>query len=219
MKGVILSIPTRSKSKPSSGRISLDVFVKRYLFSVIFILCFALGIIRGAFASADAQAQLLEDMDFLFNANLQSRLSAGLLSSFAAHFASNFIFFSATVLSALSPWGAVALPCVAAFKGFGTGVFAAYLISSFGIKGVGFYLAVVMPGTFIFTMVLLFLSSESCRVSLKIARCIFGKTNLPAPLGGYVKSYLFRCVYYLLISALAAVCDMLLWSFAAKLFF
>jgi len=111
------------------------------------------------------------------------------------------------------------LPFILAFKGFGTGLSAAYLISVYGLKGLGFYVVVVLPGAFIFSMALLFMCSECCSMSVKLARHIFSKNQSTLPIFISVKNYLFRCAYFLFVSAVGALCDMLFWSFVSKLFF
>ncbi len=219
MKGVILSIPVRSRPQKPRRSMSLEVFVKRYLSTVIFTLFFTAGVVWGAVVSLKAEVEFLADMDFLFTTNLQSRLSQGMLSCFAAHFASNFIFFTAAALCGLSPWGVGVLPFIVAFKGFGTGLSAAYLISIYGLKGLGFYIVVVLPGTFIFSLALLFMSAHCTTMSLRLARFVFVKAEGAVPVTVYVKNYLFRCSYFLLVSAAGAICDMLFWSFVSGLFF
>ena len=219
MKGVILSLPTKTKAKRECRDFTLSVFLKRYLWVLVFTLFFAAGVVWGAVTSVKASEDFLLDMDFLFTTNLQSRLSVGVVSSFAAHFASNFIFFVLAVLCGLSTWGTGALPFVVAFKGFGTGLSAAFLISTYGLKGLGFYLVVVLPGTFIFSLALMFLCSESAKVSARIARYLFKGKDSSVPLSAFVKSYLLRCAYFLLLSAAGALCDMFFWSFVSKLFF
>lgn len=220
MKGVILSLPVRSKQRKARGDFSIEVFVKRYLSTIVFTLFFTAGIVWGAVTSLKSSEDFLLDMDFLFTTNLESRLAAGLISSFMAHFASNFIFFAVAALCGLSPWGVGVLPLVVAFKGFGTGLSAAYLISAYGLKGLGFYVVVVLPGTFIFSLCLIFMSTECSKMSLRLAKNIFlNKSETTLPLSAYVKNYLFRCAYFLLLSAVGALCDMLFWSFVSKLFF
>ncbi len=219
MKGVILSLPARNKSRRVHRGFSFDVFIKRYLCTIIFTLFFTSGLVWGVVVSVKADESFLLDMDFLFTTNLQSRLSLGMLSSFAAHFASNFIFVAAALLCGLAPWGVGVLPFVLAFKGFGTGLSAAYLISTYGLKGLGFYITVVLPGAFIFSVALLFMCSECSTMSLRIARLIFFKYEDSVPVFLSVKKYFFRCAYFLFISAIGAVCDMLFWSFVSGLFF
>lgn len=219
MKGVILSLPARNRKNRASVNFTPEIFVRRYLGTVVFTLFFTAGVIWGAFTSLKSDPEFLLDMDFLFTTNLNPRLDEGLLGSFMAHFASNFIFFTAVFLCGLSPWGIGVLPLTVTFKGFGTGLSAAYLMSTYGLKGLGFYIVVVLPGTFVFSLVLIFMCSESSRASLRIARCIFSKVQSNVPVAGYVKSYLMRCVYYLLMAAVGAVCDMFFWSFVSRLFF
>ena len=219
MKGVILSLPARNRKSRSEANFTPELFVRRYLGTVIFTLFFTAGVIWGALTSLRSDPEFLLDMDFLFTTNLNPRLDEGLLGSFMAHFASNFIFFTAVLLCGLSPWGTGVLPLAVAFKGFGTGLSAAYLMSTYGLKGLGFYLVVVLPGTFIFSLILIFMCCESARTSLRIAGCVFSKSQSGVPVAGYVKSYLIKCAYYLLMSAVGAVCDMFFWSFVSKLFF
>lgn len=219
MKGVILSLPARNRKPRPTVNLTPEVFFRRHLGTVIFTLFFTAGVIWGAFTSLKSDPEFLADMDFLFTTNLDPRLDEGLLGSFTAHFASNFIFFTAVLLCGLSPWGTGAFPLLVAFKGFGTGLSAAYLMSTYGLKGLGFYIVVVLPGTFIFSLILIFMCSESARTSLRIARCVFSKAQNGVPVTGYVKSYLMKCARYLLMSALGAVCDMFFWSFVSGLFF
>ena len=56
-------------------------------------------------------------------------------------------------------------------------------------------------------------------MSVYIARFVFSKSENPMPLWPRVKKYLFRCVYFLFLSAIGAVCDMFFWSFVSTLFF
>ncbi len=219
MKGVVLSLPVRSRHKSIRSDFSLNVFLKKNLTTILFTLAFTTGVVWGALVSVKADEQFLGKMDFLFTTNLNSRLSMGALSSFAAHFASNFIFFAACALCGLAPWGVGVLPFVLAFKGFGTGLSAVYLISTYGLKGLGFYIVVVLPGAFIFSLALTFMCSECSLMSVRLARCVFSNTEGAKPFLPVVQKYLFRCVRFLFISALGALCDMFFWSFVSKLFF
>lgn len=219
MKGVILSLPARNKQKSSSRDFSAEAFVKKNLSSILFTLCYTVGVVWGACISVGAEDEFLSRMDFLFTTNLDTRLSMGMFSCFAAHFASNFIFFAAAVLCGLSIWGVGVLPFVVAFKGFGTGLTAGYLISAYGLKGIGFYIAVVLPGAFVFSLALVFMSSDCSLMSIRLARSLFSKNRSTVPVFMYLKGYFFRCTWFLFLSALGALCDMVFWSFVSRLFF
>lgn len=209
MKGVILSFPAKGRVKATRKNF------KSQLPLVVFTLFFTVGVVFGAVTSLKSTEEFLLDMDFLFTTNLQSRLNFGALSSFGAHFASNFIFFSLAFLCGLSPWGVGVLPFIVAFKGFGTGLSGAYLMSTYGLKGLGFYLAVELPGAFVFSLALLFMCCECSKMSLSFARVMLLKSENTLNL----KKYFFRCTYYLLLSAVGALCDMFFWSFVSGLFF
>lgn len=218
MKGVVLSLPVKSRRKTVDSK-SLFNGARRNLFLILNALFFTAGIIWGAVVELKADEAFLFNMDFLFTTNLDSRLGVSLLSSFMAHFASNFIFICAALFCGLSPLGVGLIPFVSAFKGFGTGLSAAYLMSTFGLKGLGFYIVVVLPGAFVFSLVLLYMGNESMRISLKIAKVFFSQKEEILPLSKFVRRYLFRCTYFLLMSAVGALIDMFLWSFGSKLFF
>lgn len=217
MKGVILSLPVRNKSKHRFSDFSLGTFLRKNSASLLFTLFFTFGVVWGACTALKAEDEFVSRMDFLFTTNLSSRLSMGMFSSFTAHFASNFLFFTAAVLCGLSVWGAGALPLVTAFKGFGTGLSGAYLISAYGLKGIGFYIFVVLPGTFVFSLALIFLCSESTLMSLQIAKSVFTKNHSTASI--HIKTYLLRCLWFLFLSVAGALCDMFFWSFVSKMFF
>ncbi|MBQ8795767.1 MAG: hypothetical protein IJZ54_05030 [Clostridia bacterium] len=218
MKGVVLSLPVKSRQKNVNTKF-LFTGAKRNLFLIFNALFFTAGIIWGAVVELKADEAFLLNMDFLFTTNLDSRLEESFLSTFMAHFASNFIFFCAALFCGLSPFGVGLIPLVSAFKGFGTGLSAAFLMSTFGLKGLGFYIVVVLPGTFVFSLVLLYMGNESMRISLKIAKAFFAQGEEILPLSKFVRRYLFRCTWFLLMSAAGALVDMLLWSFGSKLFF
>jgi hypothetical protein len=74
----------------------------------------------------------------LFTTNLDARLGQNAVSTFCACFASDFIFLTVVFLLGLAPWGIPFLPFISAFKGFGTGLTAAYLIITYSLKGAGF---------------------------------------------------------------------------------
>lgn len=217
MKGVILSLPSKSRASRSVG--SVAGFIKQNFSLLVFAFCFTIGVVCGAAAFSRADVSFLEDMDLLFATNLHSRLSQGMLSSFVAHFASDFIFFAAVALCGFSPWGVGALPFIYGFKGFGTGLSAAFLISTYGFKGFGFYLSVILPGAFLFSLCLLFMCTECSKLSLRIAKLVFGTGDERAFSAEYVRKQLVSLLRFLLLTALSALCDMLLWSFVAKLFF
>lgn len=219
MKGVVLSLPVRNRAKRKHSLSSYLSFLRFNFPALAFVALFAAGIVGGVLVFSGCDSGFLEDLDFLFLTNIESSRGEGMLSSFVSHFAANFLFVAAAVLCGLSPWGVGLIPVCFAFKGFGTGISAAYLISTYGFKGFGFYLAVVLPGAFVFSISLLYLCIESSSLSLKISKAVFLSHKEGECLNPYLRNYLGKCVISLFVSALSAVCDMLLWQFVADLFF
>ena len=223
MKGVVLSLPVRNRTKSRcKSRISLGSslsFLRLNLPALGLVFVFAAGIVGGVLAFSGCDSALTEDLDFLFLTNIENLGQESMFSSFVSHFASNFLFVAAVVLLGLSPWGVGAIPLCFAFKGFGTGISAAYLISTYGFKGFGFYLSVVLPGAFVFSVTLLYLCLESSFLSFKIFKAVFLSHKEGECLNPYLRRYLSKAVKYLCVTAVGAFLDMLLWQFVADLFF
>ncbi len=219
MKGVVLSLPVRNRRKSRRSLGSALSFIRLNIPALAFVAVFAAGVAGGVLAFLRCDSGFLEDLDFLFLTNIESARGESMLSSFVSHFASNFLFVLVTVLCGLSPWGVGIIPLCFAFKGFGTGISAAYLMSTYGFKGFGFYLGVVLPGTFVFSVSLLYLCIESSSLTFKISKAVFLSHKEGECLSPHLRAYLSKCVRCLFVSALGASVDMLLWQFIADLFF
>lgn len=161
MKSIVFSFKKRYLFRRSKGISPSDVrfFIRRYSVVLIFVSAFLTGLVFGSIYASKADKQMLDSLDFLFTTNLDARLGQNAVSTFCACFASDFIFLTVVFLLGLAPWGIPFLPFVSAFKGFGTGLTAAYLIVTYSLKGAGFYLLVVLPGTFLFCLALVKLSA------------------------------------------------------------
>lgn len=198
---------------------NISQFLKKYGSAVFFTFVFAGGMLMGSLSAGSADSQMLDRLDFLFTTNLSARLNQSAFSTFSASFASGFVFLFFAFLCGLSPWGMGLLWISPAFKGFGTGLSAGYLFITYGFKGVGFYLLVILGGTFIFSFALIVECIQANNLSLKIARCIFASADNLTPVSSLVRNYLFRSLYILIITAAAALADMLLWTLFSGLFF
>ena len=167
MKSIVFSFKKRYLFRRSKGISPSDVrfFIRRYSVVLIFVSAFLTGLVFGSIYASKADKQMLDSLDFLFTTNLDARLGQNAVSTFCACFASDFIFLTVVFLLGLAPWGIPFLPFVSAFKGFGTGLTAAYLIITYSLKGAGFYLLVVLPGTFLFCLALVKLSAYAFEIS------------------------------------------------------
>ena len=191
---------------------------KRYGVTLIFVLLLLLGIALGAVYAGGADKAFMKTLDFLFTTNLDARLSRGAIATFCACFASDFIFLTSVYLLGVSPWGLPFELFVILFKGFGTGLTAAYLVSAHSLSGLGFYLLVLLPGTFLFCLALLSLSAQAFDFSkLLLLRLI--RAELPEePLRPLWLKFSTRFLTSLLMTFFAAALDAVLWSMFAGAF-
>ena len=152
MKGIVLSLglPRKKRRLPD-----LKTIIRRHGTTLLFAALILIGLVLGAVYSKSADKNTLRSLDFLFTTNLESRLSQGAFGTFCACFASDFIFLLAVYLLGIAAWGIPFIAALLCFKGFGTGVTAGWLCVSHGLSGAGFYLLVLLPGTFIFCAALI----------------------------------------------------------------
>lgn len=223
MRGFVFSLSRRRHRLHTEKRLrhfeNLPNFFGKYGLVAFFTFMFAGGMLMGSLSAGSADSQMLSNLDFLFTTNLSTRLSQPAFQTFAASFASGFVFVLYVFLCGLAPWGFMFIWFSPAFKGFGTGLSAGYLFVTYGFKGVGFYLLVVLCGTFIFSFALIIECMQAQRLSLKLSRIILASTDNVKPVFVYVRNYLFRSLYILVIAAASALADMLLWTMFSGLFF
>lgn len=221
MKGVIFTLKRRRISRGFSGlRLpgfsELKTFFSRRGSLLFFLFAVTSGLVLGSVCVSGFDEKTLKALDFLFTTNLPEKLKGGFAGAFFASFASGFLFLSAAVFCSLSLFGAVCLPFIAFFKGFGIGVSAAYLVMNYGVKGALFYLFVILPGVFVFTMILVYELSAGLSFNKKMLLNILkGNTY---PLKGALTAFLKRSLKYLAGSLAAALGDAVLWFLLSGLF-
>ena len=220
MQGIVFTYKTRKrrgKTRVKKTGQSIKPALKRWGGIMLFALMLVAGLTVGSICSGGLSSDTLKNIDFLFATNMPQRLSGGAWGAFCAGFASDFLFLLAAFLMGLSLWGAAALPLVAFFKGFGVGVSAGYLILSFGVKGVLFYISVLLPGIVISGMALIYELNAALGIFKTVCRSLFtkAKVGFREPLRLYLQSGL----KYLIVTFFASVIDAVLWVSLAGLFF
>ena len=148
----------------------------------------------------------------MFFTNLDARLSQNVINTFCACFASDFIFLFAVFLLGLTPWGIPVLPFIVFLKGFGTGITAGYLFSVHSLKGIVFYLFVLLPGTFLFCLALILFSSAAFTASGNMFWQIIADKKMVGSSHRYISDFLSRGVSCLILAFLSAVLDAALWG-------
>ncbi|MGN0559127.1 MAG: hypothetical protein ACI4IS_06745 [Acutalibacteraceae bacterium] len=234
MKGIVFTVSkNRQYKNPFKAIKEIDYkdYFHQYGLASFFVITVFLGVFFGAFKAKGADSDLALGLDFLFTTNLQARLSQSVFETFCACFFSDFLFLFAVFLCGLAPWGMAVIPMITTFKGFGVGLCAGYLYSAYGLKGIGFYMLVLLLGIFIFTVALIVQSQNSFKLSKRIFKeLFFFKRNNNAlvitseyktvqkGINEDLRLYLLYSGYMLIMSACAAFADTVLWCFFAPIF-
>ena len=175
---------------------------------VLFSLALIGGMIFGAIFARNAGMTALDKLDFLFYSNFKTRAVQSITSVFAASFASSFIFIFVCFLCGLSMWGMFIIPAVLFFRGFGLGLTSGYLYAAYGLKGVLFNLAVILPGAFVCCLAILLAAREGSYFSRRIASC--GTSPESGTISSQkMKLYLLRFGAILALAFSAALLDVL----------
>lgn len=221
MKGIVFSFNRKKREKRNLPKISLPdlrYIFRRYGVTLVFLLLVLLGMVLGALYARSAQSDTLDSLDFLFTTNLDARLSQSPLGTFCACFASDFIFLISVYLFGIAPWGLPLELVTVLFKGFGIGITAAYLFISHGLSGVGFYLLVLLPGTFLFCIALAYFATSAFEFSKRMFIMTVSKNAPAVPLRGSLLHLSSRLLTALIITFAASLIDTFLWSMFAGAF-
>lgn len=217
MKGLVFSFK-KSGVKRGIGRVTfsdLRYFFKRYGVTTFFVILLLIGLAFGAVYARNAREEFLNSLDFLFTTNLDARLSQNFAGTFCACFASDFIFLVSLYLLGLAPWGIVFMPFLLLFKGFGTGLTAGYLFIANSLSGVGFYLLILLPGTFLFCISLVLFATSAFYFSKRMFFNTISKEAPKSSLKQGVITYSSRFMSSLIMTFLASVIDTALWTLFA----
>lgn len=216
MKGLVLSI-----GLPRRGRFQLpDIryLLRRYGVLLLLAMLLLAGLALGVIYARNADSQTLLSLDFLFTTNLDARLSQSAFGTFCACFASDFLFLFCVYLLGAAAWGIPFMLLLVCFKGFGTGVTAGYLCLTHSLSGAGFYLLVLLPGTFLFCTALVRFSAAAVYSSKRVFRFSLGKNPPAIPLREELLTFSSRFLSALLVTFLASLLDTLLWTLFAGTF-
>lgn len=181
------------------------------VFLAMFLLC---GVVMGALFARSAGPDILKRLDFLFYSDFQSRAVQAPASIFIASLGSTFLFLLACFLCGLSMWGMFLVPVVPLFRGFGLGLTSGYLYAAYGLQGVLFNAAVILPGAFLCVISILLAAREGIYFSKKIAGCGISKD----PVYLRLKTYLARFGSIMILAFVSAIVDLAMTFCFAGLF-
>ena len=221
MKGVVFSFKNSETGFRKANRLRLSDLrygIKRYGIKLMFVLFLLMGLVYGSVYAKNADTEMLNSLDFLFTTNLETRLSQNFLETFCACFASDFIFLFTVFLLGFAPWGIPVIVFAMMFKGFGTGLTAGYLCLTGSLKGLGFYLLVLLPGTFLFCISFILFSSSAFNFSKKMFLNVVSKEKAVQLKRQASLVFCSRMMSSLIMTFCAALLDSALWTLFAGAF-
>lgn len=216
MKGIVFSLGLTRRSRPRLP--GFRQLLRRHGVTLLLAVLLLAGLAFGAVYARYADEHTLRSLDFLFTTNLDARLSRGVLDTFCACFASDFMFLLCAYLFGTSAWGIPFLPVLLCFKGFGTGLTAGFLCLRHALSGAGFYLLVLLPGTFLFCVVLVRFSGSAFLFSRRVFTYSMSKEPPSGSLREALARFSARFLSALFITFTASVLDALLWTLFAGTF-
>ncbi len=182
-------------------------FGKNNRIFIFLILCMISGMIIGSVSMGTVSMELMHKLDFLFLNDFKERVRSSGLDIFISSFSSVVIFAVVIEMCALSFWGSLVIPFVNFFRGLGLGIASGYLYLIYGLKGIAFYILILLPGIFISSIGLILFSSESIKFSVKFAKKILPKGNSES-LWEELKKHMHSSGYAILILLISSVIDM-----------
>lgn len=209
MKRFVLTLP-ESKIKLNINKTDVKYFLKRYGIITLLGIFTAAGAIYGAVSSNKADQAMLEAFDFLLVTNFKLRVDQTLFMTFAASLTSYFLFYFALILSSFSAWGMAVVPLITFLKGYGAGLCGGYLVLTYGVEGMGFYVLMILPGAFLSALAIIAQGKESIGFSKSIAKTLFFK-NSEASIDNPMQTvkFLTSSSYLLFAICFSALVDML----------
>ena len=190
MKGIVFTVRHRHDFL-KFARHSRDIkaFLSKNLLKIILFFIIFIGVFIGAVSSKNIENDTRNIFDFLFVTNLSARKDMSAFSVFCSCFTADFLFLIAIFILAFSIFGVLFVPITIAFKGFGIGLCASYVIGRYALSGIGFFIMCVLPGAVMFMITLVFLSDESINLSLRYLRLSFLGCEREPHLNIYIKDY------------------------------
>ncbi len=186
--------------------ISFIINHKAYSWLIFSIL---LGIMFGTISERTASDTVIEGLDSLFLNNFYIRLEQPFYYTFIISLTSSFIFIFILIMLGVCAFGSVFIPIIPFIRGFSMGLVSGYIYSTYGLKGILFYLIVVLPGALISAIAIILEAKESFDFSRLLFLKITSKSS-SEKIESNFKIYLLRTGYIFVILAISSITDSLL---------
>lgn len=211
MNNVIKSVNIRYKVN------KITEFMKINGLMMFFTIIVISGMILGGILVNSVNLNTIKKLDILFSSDFDNRISQPLWYTFVSSLSSSFLFWITTIGVALSFLGPLLIPFILIFRSLGLGLTAGYLYLIYSLKGIAFYILVLLPGLFISSIGFIFMSVYSTKFSVKVFSK-FLPNSQEQKLWPNLLEYLRESGSSLIILVFASLVDMALMSIFSKLF-
>lgn len=182
---------------------------------VFMLICLLVGIVLGSTSAGYINFETLDVLNSIFLSDFKERITQNGSEVFVSSLSLYFMFALILELSALAVWGAVSIPLTICFKGLGIGLSGGYLYMIYGLKGIAFYILILVPGIVISSIAFVFFGAAAFKNSVVIAKRIMPKVINTEPMWDAVKlnvKKLGYCTLVLCFSAFVDMCFMMMFS-------
>lgn len=175
--------------------------------TILFLFfCLILGMILGTLSVSSLNMDYISKIDLLFINDFKERMAESNIQIFTSSFSVLSIFAVALELSALSCWGMALIPAIVAFKGLSLGLTAGYLYLVYGLKGIAFYLLILLPGIFISCVGITLFAAGCMKFSFNLSKLLLAKYQQESILDS-LKNHLRKSGYCLIVLAMSSIID------------
>ncbi len=182
--------------------------------TIFMFICALSGIIMGSVLAGCINLEVLEKLNHIFLNDFKERMIQNSGQTFVSALVGYFIFALILELSALAAWGSVAVPLLVIFRGIGCGVAGGYLYLIYGLKGIAFYILILIPGMFVSIITYCLFGVEMFKFSVKLAKKVFfneQKSCIMLNFKKHIKKFGY-CLVMLCFSAFLDMCFTAMFS-------
>lgn len=222
MKSIVIALPQPSVNvdveseppRPIGERISS--FLRRYGAALFFLILLISGMIVGAVRTSSAQA-MPGKMDEFFASLPVTFEKKTPIAVFSDSFSASFIFAAALCFLALTPAGLPAIPALVFFRGYEYGVVSGCLCVQYGFRGLAYFLSVMLAGSFLASLSLVYLSQFCLQCSGAMLLAAAGHAGGRA-LRDKFRDLIMNAAYAIILIVFASLTDTVLYLLIGRLF-
>ena len=182
---------------------------------IFMFICFLVGTILGSMSAGYINLETLDILNSIFLSDFKQRIMQNGIEVFVSSLSLYFLFALILELSALAVWGVVSIPLTICFKGLGIGLSGGYLYMIYGLKGIAFYILILVPGIVISSIAFIFFAATAFKNSAAIAKRIIPKFGGNLNEWNAIKLNVKRfgyCTLVLCFSSFVDMCFMMMFS-------